>query len=205
MGRSSGPPPTVFFFFFLLAVLGFHCCTRGSSSCGEWGLILHCGAWASHCGGFSCCGAWALGVWASVAVARGLSSCGSWALECRLSSCGTWAQLLHRMWDLPGPGIEPMSPALAGGFLTTAPPGKSPPIGFELRVCAFLSTGQGKGWYSREGPTKPESGKLSFCTCLVEGHFLFTLSLCSNSFPRIFHRLKVCYEVRSLLFCTWKF
>ena len=24
------------------------------------------------------------------------------------------------MWDLPGPGIEPVSPALAGGFLTTA-------------------------------------------------------------------------------------
>ena len=30
------------------------------------------------------------------------------------------------MWDLPGPGIEPVSPALAGGFLTTAPTGKSP-------------------------------------------------------------------------------
>ena len=29
------------------------------------------------------------------------------------------------MWDLPGPGIKPMSPALAGGFLSTAPPGKS--------------------------------------------------------------------------------
>ena len=29
------------------------------------------------------------------------------------------------MWDLPGPGLEPASPALAGGFLTTAPPGKS--------------------------------------------------------------------------------
>ena len=28
------------------------------------------------------------------------------------------------MWDLPGPGIEPVFPALAGGFLTTAPPGK---------------------------------------------------------------------------------
>ena len=28
------------------------------------------------------------------------------------------------MWDLPGPGLEPMSPALAGGFLTIAPPGK---------------------------------------------------------------------------------
>ena len=28
------------------------------------------------------------------------------------------------MWDLPRPGLEPMSPALAGGFLTTAPSGK---------------------------------------------------------------------------------
>ena len=28
------------------------------------------------------------------------------------------------MWDLPGPGLEPVTPALAGGFLTTAPPGK---------------------------------------------------------------------------------
>ena len=27
------------------------------------------------------------------------------------------------MWDLPGPGIKPVSPALAGGFLTTAPQG----------------------------------------------------------------------------------
>ena len=29
------------------------------------------------------------------------------------------------MWDLPGPRLEPVSPALTGGFLTTAPPGKS--------------------------------------------------------------------------------
>ena len=29
------------------------------------------------------------------------------------------------MWDLPGPGVEPVSPALAGGLPTTAPPGKS--------------------------------------------------------------------------------
>ena len=32
--------------------------------------------------------------------------------------------LIFFMWDLPGPGLEPVSPALAGGFLTTAPPGK---------------------------------------------------------------------------------
>ena len=30
------------------------------------------------------------------------------------------------MWDFPGPGIEPMSPALAGGFFTTEPPGNPP-------------------------------------------------------------------------------
>ena len=62
----------------------------------------------------------------------GFSSCGSWALECRLSSCGTkQAQLLRGMWDLPRPGLEPMSPALAGGFLTTAPPGKSSNTNFK--------------------------------------------------------------------------
>ena len=88
------------------------------------GATLRCGAWASHCSGFSCCGAQALGTQASVVVARGLSSCGSRALECRLSSCGARDWLLRGMWDLPGPGLEPMSPALAGGFLTTAPPGK---------------------------------------------------------------------------------
>ena len=73
------------------------------------GATLRCGAQASHFGGFSCCGAQALGMQASVAVARGLSSCGLQALERRLSSCGSRAQLLHGMWDPPGPGLEPMS------------------------------------------------------------------------------------------------
>ena len=41
-----------------------------------------------------------------------------------LSNCGSWAQLLRGMWDPPRPGLEPVSPALAGGFSTTAPPGK---------------------------------------------------------------------------------
>ena len=43
------------------------------------GATLRWGAWASRCSGFSCCGARALGTWASVVVAHGLSSCGSWA------------------------------------------------------------------------------------------------------------------------------
>ena len=34
------------------------------------------------------------------------------------------AQLLRGMWYLPRPGLEPMSPALAGRFSTTVPPGK---------------------------------------------------------------------------------
>ena len=42
----------------------------------------------------------------------------------RLSSCGSRAQLLRGMWDLPRPGLEPVSPASAGRFSTTAPPGK---------------------------------------------------------------------------------
>ena len=78
--------------------------------------------------------------------ARAFSSCGKWGplfiavrgpftiaappvaghrLQTRrLSSCGSRAQLLHGMWDLPRPGLEPVSPALAGRLSTTAPPRK---------------------------------------------------------------------------------
>ena len=35
------------------------------------------------------------------------------------------AFVLSCTWNLPGPGIKPMSPALAGGFLTTGSPRKS--------------------------------------------------------------------------------
>ena len=42
----------------------------------------------------------------------------------RLSNCGSRAQPLRGMWDPPRPGPEPVSPALAGRFSTTAPPGK---------------------------------------------------------------------------------
>ena len=57
-------------------------------------------------------------------MAHGLSRCGSRALKHRLYSCGTWAQLLRGLWDLPGPGIKPVFPALAGEFFTTEPAGK---------------------------------------------------------------------------------
>ena len=85
-------------------------------------------------GGFSCCGARALGAWASVVVALRLSSCGSRALERRLSISGAQAELLRGMWDLPGPGLKPVSPALAGRFLTTAPPWKPYTVAFGWNV-----------------------------------------------------------------------
>ena len=43
------------------------------------GTALHHRVWASHCGGFSCCRARALGTWASVVATHRLSSCGTWA------------------------------------------------------------------------------------------------------------------------------
>lgn len=46
-----------------IAVLGF-------LSSSEQGLVFVVGALVSHCGGFSCCGAQALGAWVS-AVATG--------------------------------------------------------------------------------------------------------------------------------------
>ena len=41
------------------------------------------------------------------------------------------------MWDLPGSGIKPVSPALSGRFFTTEPPGKP-------RVHLFLAWGLGE-------------------------------------------------------------
>ena len=68
-------------------------------------LGLRCGVWPSHCGGFSCCGARALGARASLVVAHGLS--------CSMA-CGIF----------PDQGSNPC-PLHLGRFLTTAPTGKS--------------------------------------------------------------------------------
>ena len=92
------------FIYLFLAVLGLRFCARAFSSCGERGplFIVVRGP---------------LTVAASLVAEHRLQTC-------RLSSCGSWAQLLCGMWDSPRPGLEPASPTLAGGFSTTAPPGK---------------------------------------------------------------------------------
>ena len=59
-----------------------------------------------------------------VTVLRLLTAMASLARHTGFSSCDTQAELPRGMWDLPGPGIESVSVALASGFLTTGPPEK---------------------------------------------------------------------------------
>ena len=68
-----------------------------------------------------------------------------WLQTRRLSNCGSQAQLLRSMWDPPRPGLEPVSPASAGRFSTTAPPGKP------------LGTGTFKSPFQASCPSGPES------------------------------------------------
>ena len=87
-----------------MAVLGLRFCVRAFSSCGKQGPLF-------------------------IAVHGPLTIAASLVAEHRLqtrrlSNRGSRAQLLPGMWDLPRPGLEPLSPAPAGRFSTTAPPGK---------------------------------------------------------------------------------
>ena len=99
-----------FFFFFnlflfiylFLAALGFRCCTRAFSSCSEGGATLPCGVQASHCCGFSCYGAWALGTQAPAAVARGLQSTGS-VVVAHGPSCSAACGILPDLGSNPCP------------------------------------------------------------------------------------------------------
>ena len=85
-------------------MLGLRFCARAFSSCGKRGPLF-------------------------IAVRGPLTVAASLVAEHRLqsrrlSSCGSRDQLLRGMWDLPSPGLEPVSPALAGRLPTPAPPGK---------------------------------------------------------------------------------
>ena len=55
--------------------------------------------------------------------------------------------MLRGMWDLPRPGLEPVSPASAGRFSTTAPPGK-PYLPF-LKASLKLALGLAQGALSK--------------------------------------------------------
>ena len=99
--------------YLFLAALGLCCCSG-------------CGVRASHFGGFSCFGAQAL--------EHGLSSCGAGLVALRpvgssQNRDGTCVSFFPEQgWSprllLPRTRMEPVSPALAGGSVTTGPPGK---------------------------------------------------------------------------------
>ena len=76
----------VWFLEIILVALGLGC-MQAFSSCGEPGLLSSFSAWASQCGGFSCCRGQALGAWAAAAEALRLSC---------LEACGIfWEQGLN--------------------------------------------------------------------------------------------------------------
>ena len=86
---------------------------------------------------FGCAGS-SLPFWLSLVVLCGLLIAEtSLVTERGLYGMGTsvvvvqWAQLPCGMWDLPGPGIKPMSAALAGRFPTSGPPGKPLSLPFQ--------------------------------------------------------------------------
>ena len=73
--------------------------------------------------GLRCCVGFSL-VAASVGA---LSSCGAWTSRCgakALGHAGSVVVVLRGTWGLPGPQIEPVSPALVSNFFTTEPSGK---------------------------------------------------------------------------------
>ena len=75
------------------AVLSPPCLAWAFCGCGQQGLLSHCRARGSHCGSLSCGRAQSLG-------------------NSGFSIWGTSAEVLYGMWNLPGPGIEPVSSAL---------------------------------------------------------------------------------------------
>ena len=124
-----------------MAVLGLRFCARAFSTCGKQGPLF-------------------------IAVRRPLTIAASLLVEHRLqtrrlSSCGSRAQLLRGMWDLPRPGLEPVSPALAGRSSTTEPPGKPP-----LEVFVHQVRGPGMHIYFKKKQQKPRQ----FCGLWSKAH-----------------------------------
>ena len=101
------------YLFVCLAVPGLSCGMQ-DLRCSMWNLLLWCTGSLVQCGLLSSCGTRALERAGSVVAAYGPS--------CPMA-CGIL---------VPQLGIEPLSPALEGGFLTTGPPGKSPGFFFFL-------------------------------------------------------------------------
>ena len=100
----------IYLFYLFLAVLGLHFCARAFSSYGKRGPLFI----AVH---------GPLTIAASLVAEHRLQTC-------RLSSCGSRAQLLRGMWDLPRPGLEPVSPCISRQILNHCATREAPVLWF---------------------------------------------------------------------------
>ena len=97
----------IVFIYFSLTIVSLSCGAWAFSSCNEQGLLFV----AMH---------GLLLVVISLVVKHQLQACGlQWS---QYTGSVVAALGLSCMWNPPRPGTEPMSSALAGGFLTTGPP-----------------------------------------------------------------------------------
>ena len=116
--------------FLCLVVLGLHYCV-GFSLVAVLGFSLQWFLLLQNTGSRAC----------------GLRGCGFQALEHRLRICGTRAELLCSMWDLLGPGIEPVSPALASVFFTTEPSRKPQnSFSYNIQNTKIMASGPIASW-----------------------------------------------------------
>ena len=126
--RSENWDLVIFFKFIYFNLFIFGC--AGSSQLHGLSLAAENGGYSSlWCTVFSLW--WLLLLQSMCSRHASFSSCGTQAQQMWLTGSRVQAQQLwhmslvaHGMWDLPGPGLKPVSLALAGSFLTTAPPGK---------------------------------------------------------------------------------
>ena len=118
------------FFFFLINYLFIFACTGSSLLCmgflwlGEQGVLSSCSVWAPHCSGFS--------RWDAQTLQHERPRPRHAGSTVRITD--SEAHGLREAWHmrgvpqrvaLPRPGAAPASPASAGKFSTTRPPGKS--------------------------------------------------------------------------------
>ena len=102
----------IYLFILFLAALGLRCWLRAFSRFAKRGLLSGYGAWASRCGGLSCCGAQALG-------RLGFSSCGTWAYLQHVGS--SWTRYQTRVPCTGRQILNHCTPREAPSFLLISP------------------------------------------------------------------------------------
>ena len=157
---------TLFIYLFIFGCVGSSVCARAFSSCGKRGPLL-----------IAARGPLFIAVRGPFTIVAPPVA-GHRLQTRRLSSCGTRAQPLRGTWDLPRPGLEPVSPALAGRFSTTAPPGK-PPQTFKYHLPLIkslkLSSFKTKPYYSNYFCISGNKFINFIYACYVHGFMLVVL------------------------------